>query len=130
FPGAVFDPPSDRMIIFAGFAPPTNTLYNDTWALSGANGVGTAAWTHLSTTGGPPGERLFPLAVFTVSSGRMTIWGGGATSNFNDVWVLSFDNQPASKDACKGGGWRTLRRADGSSFKNQGDCIQYVNTGK
>ena len=37
---------------------------------------------------------------------------------------------PASKDACKNGGWQNLRRANGSSFKNQGDCIQYVNTGK
>ncbi len=35
-----------------------------------------------------------------------------------------------SKDACKGGGWQTLSRADGSGFKNQGDCIQYANTGK
>ena len=35
-----------------------------------------------------------------------------------------------SKDQCKNGGWQTLKRADGSSFKNQGDCIQYVNTGK
>ncbi len=37
---------------------------------------------------------------------------------------------PANKDACKNGGWRSLTRADGSAFKNQGDCIQYVNTGK
>lgn len=40
---------------------------------------------------------------------------------------------PASrfnKDACKGGGWRNLRRANGTGFKNQGDCIQYANTGK
>lgn len=35
-----------------------------------------------------------------------------------------------AKDACKHGGWQSLSRADGSSFKNQGDCIQYVNTGK
>ena len=28
------------------------------------------------------------------------------------------------------GGWRNLHRADGSTFKNQGDCIQYVHTGK
>lgn len=37
---------------------------------------------------------------------------------------------PATENACKDGGWRTLKRADGSGFKNQGDCIQYVNTGK
>jgi hypothetical protein len=34
------------------------------------------------------------------------------------------------KDECKKGGWADLTRADASSFKNQGDCIQYVNTGK
>lgn len=34
------------------------------------------------------------------------------------------------KNSCKQGGWKDLERADGSSFKNQGDCIQYLNTGK
>jgi hypothetical protein len=37
---------------------------------------------------------------------------------------------PANKDACKKGGWQALTRADFTPFKNQGDCIQYVNTGK
>jgi len=36
----------------------------------------------------------------------------------------------AFKDACKKGGWRALTRADLTRFKNQGDCIQYANTGK
>lgn len=35
-----------------------------------------------------------------------------------------------SKDACKDGGWRGLVRADGSSFRNQGTCVRYVNTGR
>jgi hypothetical protein len=35
-----------------------------------------------------------------------------------------------NKDQCKGNGWQTLRRANNTPFKNQGDCIQYVNTGK
>ena len=39
-------------------------------------------------------------------------------------------NVPTNKAQCKKGGWRNLQRADGTSFKNQGDCIQYVNTGK
>jgi len=34
------------------------------------------------------------------------------------------------KDDCKKGGWSSMTRGDGSSFKNQGDCIQWVNTGK
>lgn len=37
---------------------------------------------------------------------------------------------PTDKDACKQGGWADLEREDVSPFKNQGDCIQYVNTGK
>jgi len=35
-----------------------------------------------------------------------------------------------SKDACKGGGWQSLTRLDGSTFKNQGDCVSYTNNGK
>jgi len=36
----------------------------------------------------------------------------------------------SAKDDCKNDGWKSVFRADGSPFKNQGDCIQYVNTGK
>jgi hypothetical protein len=39
-------------------------------------------------------------------------------------------NVPLTKDDCKDGGFKTHTRADFSEFKNQGDCIQYVNTGK
>jgi hypothetical protein len=35
-----------------------------------------------------------------------------------------------NKNDCKKGGWSGLERTDGSSFKNQGDCIQFMNTGK
>ncbi len=35
-----------------------------------------------------------------------------------------------SADACKKSGWKSLRRGNFTVFKNQGDCIQYVNTGK
>ena len=37
---------------------------------------------------------------------------------------------PPTKEQCKNHGWKTLTRADGSPFKNQGDCIQYALTGK
>lgn len=39
-------------------------------------------------------------------------------------------NVATDKDQCKKDGWMTRVRSDGSTFKNQGDCIQYVNTGK
>ena len=37
---------------------------------------------------------------------------------------------PTTKDQCKNGGWKNHIRTDGSLFKNQGDCIQFVNTGR
>lgn len=43
---------------------------------------------------------------------------------------LTSSNPPQTANDCKNGGWMTHTRADGSTFKNQGDCIQYVNTGK
>lgn len=50
--------------------------------------------------------------------------------------VLAIDNvsllsvsEAGNTSACKNEGWQHLTRADGSIFKNQGDCVQYVNTG-
>src|SRR5665213_2843567 len=57
-----------------------------------SNSIGSAAWTQVSTTGGPPAARDFPLAVLNTSSSRMTIWGGGS---FNDVWVLGLSGASA-----------------------------------
>jgi hypothetical protein len=44
-------------------------------------------------------------------------------------WTYNFEpfKTPMTKDDCKNGGWQNLRKADGSSFKNQGDCVSYVN---
>jgi hypothetical protein len=51
--------------------------------------------------------------------------------NFNGT---TYDFEPyevaTNKDQCKNSGYLSVKRADGSAFKNQGDCIQYVNTGK
>jgi hypothetical protein len=51
--------------------------------------------------------------------------------------VLAIDNASllsagvaGSVTACKNDGWQELTRVDGIPFTNQGDCIQYVNTGK
>jgi hypothetical protein len=37
---------------------------------------------------------------------------------------------PTNKDDCKGNGWQSLTNGAGQSFPNQGQCIQYANTGK
>ena len=38
-------------------------------------------------------------------------------------------NSEAAK-ACQKDGWKNLMRADGSAFKNEGDCVSYAATGE
>jgi hypothetical protein len=65
-----------------------------------------------------------------------SFWAAGTQTALVDNVVINnaiFTFEPpvaTNKDQCKDGGWQTFFRANGSSFKNQGDCIQYVNTGK
>ena len=47
----------------------------------------------------------------------------------DNVSLLSV-NEAGSVTACKNGGWQDLTRLDGTIFRNQGDCIQYVNSGR
>jgi hypothetical protein len=55
-------------------------------------------------------------------------WSNG---DFSDNLILNIGQSvPETKDQCKGGGWQGLFRPDGTPFKNQGDCIGYVITGK
>jgi hypothetical protein len=49
-------------------------------------------------------------------------------TNVGGVGDLAFTPLPTSKADCKNGGWQ--RFSFPYSFKNQGDCIQFVNTGK
>lgn len=51
--------------------------------------------------------------------------GGCTTYDFEKF------NEPTAADQCKKGGWQTFSPArPAGPFKNQGDCIQFVNTGK
>jgi len=51
--------------------------------------------------------------------------------DFNGT-IYNFEvmNAPSDKEACKDGGWQNLTRADGTTFRNQGDCVSYTNTGR
>jgi hypothetical protein len=54
----------------------------------------------------------------------------GCWTGFKPSVRFNAANAPTNKDQCKGNAWQGFTRADGSAFKNQGDCIQYANTGK
>jgi hypothetical protein len=61
--------------------------------------------------------------------GDFTIFGldWGFRTYFSDAEPPGV-GPPTTKDACKNGGWATFTVP--RTFKNQGDCIQYVITGK
>lgn len=90
-----------------------------------------------ATVSGPGGLSL----TLPITYANNTFFGtAAATANYPgapnydpssaSVTFLILANVPLNKDQCKSGGWQFLTRADGSLFTNQGDCIQYFNTGK
>jgi hypothetical protein len=68
----------------------------------------------------------------TVGSNR---YGFFATQEFT---ILGIDNTsrydilstPADKEQCKKDGWKQVVNGNGDSFKNQGQCVKFVTTGK
>ncbi len=91
----VYDATVNEMLIFGGDDQNGN-VFNDTWVLSNANGLGgTSVWTQLSPTGqlGPPTPRGGSInrhtATYDTSNKVMTIFGGGNNGSFlNDSWAL------------------------------------------
>jgi hypothetical protein len=89
---AVFDPKSQKMIMFGGGAyrgTRTNDL-NDVWYLSKPSGSSIKC-VEAKPTGGPPAPRIGNSAVYDEANDRMTIFGGGLGGTSpcqNDVWVL------------------------------------------
>lgn len=101
---AVYDPSSNRLILFAGTSDDNslgNPRLNDVWIQTNANGLGgTGAWSQLSPSGPLPQVRSNQSAVYDVTNNRMIIYGGcGAVPTSNgclpiadNVWVLSNAN--------------------------------------
>ncbi|MCK4716423.1 MAG: Ig-like domain-containing protein, partial [Candidatus Marinimicrobia bacterium] len=98
---AVYNPESNRMIIFGGETGVGNCgfscVLNDVWVLQNANGldVESSAWIQLSPTNGSPIKRFSHSAIYDPASNRMTIFGGQdrigyCEGTLGDVWVLEF----------------------------------------
>jgi hypothetical protein len=97
FHSAVYDPATNRMIVFGGDPSIGYCFYrtNDVWVLENANGLGgTPNWLQLNTTGGPPSPRGLHSAVYDPATNRMIMFGGNNACEpaNNDVWVLENAN--------------------------------------
>ena len=94
-PGTVYDPISNRMIVFGGALGQASPCANDVWALENVNGVGgTPQWTQLSPSGGPPPIRTRFAAVYDQTANTMIIYGGNNcfSEEYSDVWTLTKAN--------------------------------------
>lgn len=110
------------------------------WSSRTVNAGG--ACTVIAGAGGPPFYSLAGLQ--TMCPSAVAVGFGvniGSNNPSYDVYTdlvtfndKTYDFEPyevaSAQGQCKNGGYVNVNRADGSSFKNQGDCIQYVNTGK
>jgi hypothetical protein len=73
------------------------------------------------------GQVPFPTGTITAVDVLIDVQGSADVSNivFNGVLqVPVVVSGPATKDACKNGGWKTFSNP---SFKNQGQCVAYAN---
>lgn len=94
---AVYDPTTNRMIVFGGDGGACiQTVTNNVWVLSNANGLGgTPTWTQLAPAGGPVPAQEGQFAVYDPGSNRMAVYGGSGASGVisgADVWILSNAN--------------------------------------
>jgi hypothetical protein len=138
------------------YVPSQNgTVIQNTWQEWDAMSGGTALWGYSGgvwpVTGGTGLKTWsqilsdYPVARIRVTDAFVGIRVGepytdGYTENIDAfkfgtaAGTTTFDFEPyhiaTNREQCKNGGWQTMRRADGSTFRNQGDCIQYVNTGR
>ena len=119
----------------------TNTCPADTGDLTGPNGevVGTY---DLSQIGGSLSTTYSDALAFFVAHPTYRIIGillvidsGYAQTDGRQVVTVTPQVSlgfpvATNANACKNGGYQFLQRADGTTFRNQGDCVSYTNNGR
>lgn len=136
------------------FEPVYNTtqgaIQDNTWQTWDAYSGGQAIWWSSNPIPSAPNRDTFVTWDTIVAANPDAVIGGiginqgsgnGALIASTDVLTVgsngdcvTYDFEPykvaTAKDQCKNGGYNSVKRADGSSFKNQGDCVSYVSNGK
>lgn len=76
---------------------------------------------------GAASSSLCPIGTFSDAAGAAECTAcaeGETTDGAGATFCIVIANDPSTKNDCKNGGW------DEYGFKNQGQCIRFVNTGK
>ena len=136
-----------RTLVFEPYFQPGFVDATGVWEVRNAINGGAAKWWSTGVTTCPQSSPCtwnaiiasYPGATITggfginAGSGNAGLDGAvDALSIAYDGGSVTYDFEPyvtaSSRESCKDGGWMTLKRADGSAFKNQGDCVSYVNS--
>lgn len=124
---------SSQSIIFTS-TPPDPAFVGDAYAVTATGGHSGNVVTFSSLTASIC--TIQGGSVSLVAAGNCTIAANQAAGNGYVAAMQALQGftvrarTPANSDACKDDGWLRYTRANLSRFKNQGDCIQYVNTAK
>ena len=86
--------------------------------------TGTATFEAGNTYGGvnfPEGETVTGIDIVLDEEGQVTL------SNIMVNGDVVLGDRESLKDACKKGGYMNLTDAEGNAFRNQGQCVSYMN---
>jgi hypothetical protein len=86
---AIYDPASERIIIFGG--DNGTSALNDAWALD-LTGGGSGAWVALAPSGTPPSARYTHSAIYDTPHRRMIVYGGEDSGTLGDVHALDLSD--------------------------------------
>jgi hypothetical protein len=136
----VVDPVLGPRNIFVYLGPPptyspcpTPDYVNTGDLLEGVNPIDTSQLTG-GTFYDPYAAALLKYGSYIVTRVSLVVDPGyGQVVRFDNTVVdetLYTYDEPQNAGECKDGGWQSLTRPDGTGFRNQGDCVQFVNTGK
>jgi hypothetical protein len=138
-----------RTFVFEPYVQPGFVDATGIWQTRDAYNGGTGKWWSTGSSTCPQSAPCdwntliaqFPGATITGGFGINQGSGNPGTDGASDALILGYGGNtitydfdpwatPSSKASCMNGGWMNVKRADGSDFKNQGDCVSYLNTGK
>ena len=146
YQSAVFFPSNPQGVITLNTWQDWDALHGGWWSAKGTNGAtpGAGVKSLSDYAAGHPNAAIINSSTGAGGFRVATGCGGGEWTSFKGnadavtigvngnttTYDFELHNVPASANQCKNGGWQNFTRADGSGFKNHGDCIQYVNTKK
>lgn len=120
--------------VFTGFLtngqPNLVNVYLQNYYGGQANGIGYQLESQFfDNQVGPNGIDLSGFTIYRIGVrfNHIQICPSGLCAEANSTLLFT---QEATKQACQNGYWQYLKRMDGSTFKNIGACIKYVNTGQ